>query len=229
MSSIEAFYQTAEEFITYIKENELSERNSKDLIIFLMKLYLAAMDLPEIDIDTIEDDISEEVVVSARFRDRMPLIYQEFFEPFRDNEPVCGSLMEDINEIIKDLQEGIAAYQNSHYGNAVHLWSLFYNPRWGQHAIDAIKALHELRREYDCPEIRRWIKGDMKLGAGCNRAKLKCIKAGMPALRKGRIYDGFVGLKKLNGIEIIGILDVDGDGEEYGFPAEWFEVVEILE
>ena len=229
MKSIESFYKAAETFINYVKDNELSEQNSKDLIVLLMKLYLAAMDLPEIDIDTIEDDISEEEVVSARFRDRMTLIYQEFFDPFRDNEPVCRSLIEDLNDIIYDLQEGIASYKKGQYGNAVHLWSLYYNPRWGQCAIDAIKALHELQREYDCPEIRRWMKGEMDLCAGCNRAKLKCIKVGMPALRKGRLYDAYIGLKPINGMEIVGILDVDGDGEEYGFPAEWFEVVEIFE
>ena len=226
MRSIESFYQASEAFINYVKDNELSEQNSKELIAFLMKLYLAAMDLPDIDIDTIDDDISEEEVVTARFRYRMPLTYQEFFDPFRDNAPVCGSLMEDLNEIINDLQEGIAAYKNGHYGNAVHVWSLNYNTHWGQHAIDAIKVLHELKREYECTEIRKWIEGDYK---DVKRAKLKCIRVGMSALVLGRIYDAYIGLKPINGMEIVGILDIDGDGEEYGFPAEWFEVVEIIE
>ncbi len=229
MESIYAFYQIAETFINYVNDNELSEGNSKDLIALLMKLYLAALELPEMDIDTIEDDISEEEVITARFRDRMPLTYQGFYYPFRDNEPVCGSLLEDLNEILGDLQEGIAAYKNRHYGNAVHLWSLFFNSHWGQHAIDAIKALHELRREYDSPEIRRWTEEKNEHSANLYRAKLKCIHTGMPALKLGRVYNGYIGCEKVSDIECVSVIDVDGDGEEYGFPAEWFEVVEIIE
>jgi hypothetical protein len=50
----------------------------------------------------------------------------------------------------------------------------------------------------------------------------------MPALVLGRIYDAYIGFDLINGVEIVGILDVDGDGEEFAFPAKWFEVVEIL-
>ena len=51
----------------------------------------------------------------------------------------------------------------------------------------------------------------------------------MPALKFGREYNSYIGCDKINGDEIVSVIDVDGDGEEYGFPAEWFETVEIIE
>ena len=64
---------------------------------------------------------------------------------------------------------------------------------------------------------------------GIKKAKLKCIEVGMPALRLGKVYDGYVGCDRIGDTEIVSVIDVDGDGEEYGFPAEWVEVVESIE
>ncbi len=228
MKSIDAFSQTVEAFLAFIRENTITDENIGDLIGFLMKLYVAATELPETEPEDIEEDFTDFEPITARFSDRIPLVYQEIFHPFRDSHPESHSLRYDLEVIIGDLQHGLEAYRKGYIRAAVQIWNVSFHTHWGQHIVDALKALHELRREYSIPDIRRWKEGSFKLSGDAHRARLKCIKVGMPALVLGRIYDAYIGFDLINGVEIVGILDVDGDGEEFAFPAKWFEVVEIL-
>lgn len=45
-------------------------------------------------------------------------------------------------------------------------------------------------------------------------------------LKKDRVYDAIKCPKKFGGAEMLSISNIDGDGEEYGYPASWFETVE---
>ena len=47
----------------------------------------------------------------------------------------------------------------------------------------------------------------------------------MYGFKSGQIYDA-IQVEPLQGVEMVCIANMDGDGEEYAYPAKWFEVVE---
>ena len=61
-------------------------------------------------------------------------------------EPVCGSLVDDLADIASDLQRGIEEYDRGKVGNAAFEWSFGFRHHWGDHAVDAIRYLHSIKR-----------------------------------------------------------------------------------
>ena len=61
-------------------------------------------------------------------------------------------------------------------------------------------------------------------GKNGNKIKAKFIGEDKYGFVKGKIYDGFIPKTQIKGINLISI--VDDYGEEYGYPASWFEIVE---
>ena len=44
-----------------------------------------------------------------------------------------------------DLRRGMKEYESGRYGNAIFEWKLLFNNHWGQHIVDALRALHTVR------------------------------------------------------------------------------------
>ena len=139
------FYELAEEYCRFIAENEITADLIPSLIKLLMTLYMSAMVLPEAEPETIESSLDNSEDVSIRFSDQISTTYWEMFDPYVDKEPVCGDLADDLSDIASDLGNGMKEYEAGRFGNAVFEWKIGFNAHWGQHIVDALRALHAVR------------------------------------------------------------------------------------
>ncbi len=139
------FYKLADEYRCFVAENVVTADAVPALIEMLMTLYISAMSLPATEQETNElsSDISE--AVSIRFSEQIPTMYWEIFDPYVDEEPVCGDLLDDLSDIAADLRDGMKEYETGRFGNAIFEWKFGLNNHWGQHIVDALKALHSIR------------------------------------------------------------------------------------
>ena len=140
------FYNLAFEFCRYLRENEIVRESVDYLISMVMKLYVLALDLPSIEPET-ENNSGDMTPIHIRINKDLPDVYWQIFNPFNDEESVCGSLTDDLSDISRDLQIGIHEYNSGRLGNAVFEWRLGLDHHWGKHAVGLIQALHAIRTD----------------------------------------------------------------------------------
>lgn len=138
------FYKLSEAYCQYIVEDIITLDSVPTVIEFLMRLYVSAMNLPEAETDTIESPNRFHNSISIEFSDQVPTLYWMMFDPYEEDDLVSGSLKEDLTSIVEDLRNGMLEYEGDSIENAVFEWKLGFKSHWGQHAIDALKALHAL-------------------------------------------------------------------------------------
>ena len=146
MDRIESFYRIAEEYCNFISDTKISIDSVPSLIELIMRLYISALNLPEIEPET-EDalpSISSEPL-QIHFSQQISPDYWEIFNPRTLEEPVYCNLLDDLSDIASDLQKGMVEYQSGRIGNAVFEWRFGLNSHWGNHAVDALRALHAIR------------------------------------------------------------------------------------
>lgn len=75
--------------------------------------------------------------------------YWEFFDPYEESQPVAASLSNDVLDIYGDLQGGLALWDKGGPTSnddlrlsAIWQWRFYFEVHWGDHAIDALRALH---------------------------------------------------------------------------------------
>ena len=76
---------------------------------------------------------------------RLPFeFYGEVFDPLPvpPEEPVVGSLADDLCDIYRDVVTGLRAYEAGLRAHAVWEWGFGFRHHWGEHATGAIRALH---------------------------------------------------------------------------------------
>lgn len=145
MDQVKEFYEQADEYCRFISENVITADTVPYVMELLMQLYISAMNLPETEPETTApiSDISEAVAI--RFSDQIPTTYWEIFDPHADKDTVCGDLIDDLSDIAADLKVGMKEYEAGRFGNAVFEWKFGLNNHWGQHIVDALRALHAAR------------------------------------------------------------------------------------
>ncbi|MGE3803357.1 MAG: DUF5063 domain-containing protein [Gemmataceae bacterium] len=131
--------------------NDRAELAARNALVYLTRLYLAALELPPYWSEELADQpdakrIGEEEcrAVSAACR-RLPFdIYVEQFDPlcFPPEEPVVGSLTDDLGDIFRDVATGLREYEAGRRSQAVWEWGFGLRHHWGEHATGAIRALH---------------------------------------------------------------------------------------
>ena len=62
--------------------------------------------------------------------------------PVPPEEPVVGSLTDDIADIYRDVIPGLREYELGRRAQAVWEWGFGLRHHWGEHATGAIRALH---------------------------------------------------------------------------------------
>jgi len=67
--------------------------------------------------------------------------YYEVFDPYVEEPPVRASLSDDLLDIYSDLRRGLVAYDAGHVGTALWQWRFNFDIHWGNHAVDALRAL----------------------------------------------------------------------------------------
>ena len=109
----------------------------------LLDLYSAALWLPSVEPDGTDASSSPEPPTGwPGFADKD--IYWELFDPYEheDTEPVAGSLTDDVLDVYRDIRRGLTLWDASQRQNAIWEWRFHFDVHWGDHAIDALRALH---------------------------------------------------------------------------------------
>ena len=140
-----AFYEQADGYCRFIAENVISSDEIPSLMELLMTLYISAMNLPETEPETIASSSDISGAVPIRFAEQIPTAYWETFDPYAGKDPVYGDLIDDLSDIAADLKVGMKEYEAGRFGNAIFEWKLGLNTHWGQHTVDALRALHAAR------------------------------------------------------------------------------------
>lgn len=69
--------------------------------------------------------------------------YWEVFDPYEASAPVGGSLSDDLLDVYGDLHRGLALWDREiSKSAAIWEWRFHFDHHWGDHAIDALRALH---------------------------------------------------------------------------------------
>jgi hypothetical protein len=109
----------------------------------LAELVRAACDLPIGDVD--DADVDAEVHDPPGWPGMGEReIYWEVFDPydFASIASVAGSLTDDLLDVYRDLRRGLLSYEAGRVGAAVWEWRFLFEHHWGEHAVDALRALH---------------------------------------------------------------------------------------
>lgn len=107
----------------------------------LLALYLAALELPE---GLRGDEVERiEAPTPAGWQSfGVHEHYWEVFDPYQLTEPVVGSLSDDILDVFLDVARGLALSECGEEAAACREWRFSFASHWGDHAIDALRALH---------------------------------------------------------------------------------------
>jgi hypothetical protein len=74
--------------------------------------------------------------------------YWEVFDPYVDEAPVGGSLSDDLLDVYIDVQRGLSLWESkAPRAAAVWEWRFHFDAHWGDHAVDALRALHRACRD----------------------------------------------------------------------------------
>ena len=118
----------------------------------LTHLYSAGLELPvssgDIETDksiSVRVDDAEWKQVFAHAAASLPFdLYGEVYDPLPvpPEEPVVGSLADDIADVYRDVVTGLRHFQADRRAAALWEWTFSLQNHWGQHATSAIRALH---------------------------------------------------------------------------------------
>ncbi len=73
--------------------------------------------------------------------------YWEVFDPYVDEAPVAGALSDDLLDVYFDVSRGLALWDREvPKSAAIWEWRFHFDIHWGDHAVDALRALHRACR-----------------------------------------------------------------------------------
>jgi hypothetical protein len=69
--------------------------------------------------------------------------YWEIFDPYEEDELVGGALSDDLLDIYADVRRGLDLWDRDIPKEAaIWEWRFHFEAHWGDHAVDALRALH---------------------------------------------------------------------------------------
>lgn len=140
------FQEAAIAFCEAVKGPALDAR---DVLAATVALIGAALDLPDVEprTDTAAVDppgLDDESQAVERAASTLGVDgYWEIFDPRALDEPVAGSLTDDLVDVYRDVRRGLALAEGS-LSEAVWEWKFSYESHWGNHATDAVRVLHRV-------------------------------------------------------------------------------------
>jgi hypothetical protein len=166
------FLNAARQFVTLLENGDLNKETFyKDSHKALSELYRTALELetvdlihsgPESEFDEIDKDELRKMNKNLISNLGKDCFYWEVFDPtyteqdekpeqgwkITDKEPTQGWLVDDFADIYADLKEELTKINQIGTDEAIEdaLWQLKFgfNNHWGNHCIDAMRALHYL-------------------------------------------------------------------------------------
>lgn len=140
---IKEFYVMAVDYCTIVRKTKITKSMVEDMIKRIMKLYLAALELPKIDG---EEGLWKEEYENIRVEvDSEIDRYFETFDPYEADSFVGTTINDSLEGIYDDLSKGIVQYESGNIKNAVFEWRETHAWHWGNHAVSVLRALHQIR------------------------------------------------------------------------------------
>jgi hypothetical protein len=141
---VATFVDQARQFCDFV-ENGPQGSLSKRLVDTrerLLALYAAGCKLPAVQPpEGIKDSPDPKPVATPPFGTFDT--YWEVFDPYVADEPVAGSLSDELAEIYADVQRGLALWDRDvPRAAAIWEWRFHFDRHWGDHAVDVLRALH---------------------------------------------------------------------------------------
>ena len=142
------FIDIARKFCLFI-ESYSGETFLKELQSYLLALYQAGNNLPEVDMledrdfeKTLDDDFFERINALVARRLTVNRYYLHVVDPSNEQEReiVFGDLLDDVGDIYKDLKRSLAVFDIGSKGaeNAAY-WKFkwYFDHHWGDHCANA--------------------------------------------------------------------------------------------
>lgn len=145
--AVAAFVRAANdfcEFVSSVDELGVHERlaSARER---LLVLYAAGAQLPHVEKET--DRQAPTYPIPERWAGfEGHDLYWEVFDPYECAEPVAGSLEDDVLDIYGDVRRGLWFWDKGDMADAVWEWRSSFECHWGDHAVDALRALHRACR-----------------------------------------------------------------------------------
>lgn len=151
-AEVSRFAEHAREFVAWCHtdhDGKASKVFKVEALKQLAVLYCAGLNLPKVEFKPAPEeprvtDVQRQVVA----QNLSPLPFQYYWDiceeaiPDKDNEPGCGDLFDDFQEIYADISSGLWLYDGGHVEAAGFSWRQMFNVHWGNHAVAAMHALH---------------------------------------------------------------------------------------
>jgi hypothetical protein len=155
------FQQAASRFCDLLElDSPKPESWIREVLMALSDLYAAAHTLSMLGPFEFPGNVSEEPRidhdqwktiydrVSRALPQRWYLTFFDLTEPLDlEQKPVIGDLADDLADIYRDLKPGLRATVNLEdfvMGAVLFEWQFSFQSHWGDHAVNAIKLLHQL-------------------------------------------------------------------------------------
>ena len=74
-------------------------------------------------------------------------VYYEVHNPCEGQQVVAGLLSEDLWDVYRSLKSGLIYWDSHREGAARWEWTVEFAVHWGDHLIDALRALHRLSQD----------------------------------------------------------------------------------
>ena len=137
---------TAQEFIARVRE-------------VLPQLYYYALRLP--DMETTDQELDHNInhdewsatCCSLRRKFGINDHYWEIYEPLKleHDDPVAGSLSDDLADIWRDLRPGVTRWSDSSdtmQKQIIWEWRFSFHQHWSNHAVDALRVINWITKCY---------------------------------------------------------------------------------
>lgn len=160
--AVSHFAKSAQEFCSLLEKSaSVSDREFVQQAAYLLAtLYAAGLSLPTLDNEPEEqqasiEDTSFEHTSEIERQTGQKLgkhnLYWEFYDPYDQSNPLTTTLSDDLSDIYRNIKPGLIAYQKGtarSVSAAVWEWKDQFNFHWGDHAVDALRAIHRIVSPY---------------------------------------------------------------------------------
>lgn len=68
--------------------------------------------------------------------------YWVVFDSTKLEQPVAGSLSDDLRDIHRELKRGLEYFEHGELDGAIFKWKFGYDSHWGRHAVGALRAIY---------------------------------------------------------------------------------------
>jgi len=141
----------------------------RQLAFRVVRLYGTGLQLPDVTSETSNDPLAacsrafspeQESLLRHSLEEKLGTYntYREIFDPYDypSEEPICGSLGNDLAEIYNDLCDVVAAYERTDENTVIDvLWNaqVKFSYHWGEHATKALRVLDSLMHRQNIHEL----------------------------------------------------------------------------